>query len=48
VEVLLGVAIKQRGFGPEAARTIAAGPEERFEYVLDAARTYVAASSGWW
>ncbi|WOB10850.1 hypothetical protein [Piscinibacter gummiphilus] len=47
VEVLLGAAIKQRGFEPVAASIIAADPEARFEYVLDAARAYVAATSGW-
>lgn len=47
VEVVLGAAVKQRGFEPEAARIIASDPATRFQYVLGAARAYVAETSGW-
>ncbi len=47
VEALLGAAIRQRGFQPEAARITSSDPAIRFEYVLGAARAFVADTSGW-
>lgn len=47
VEVLLGAAVKQRGFEPEAVAILASNPTQRFESVLNAAQAYVAATSGW-
>lgn len=47
VEVLLGAAVKQRGFEPEARAILASDPAQRFEHVLNAAQAYVAATSGW-
>ncbi len=47
VEVLLGAAVKQRGFEPEAKAILASDPAKRFEYVMEAAQAYVAATSGW-
>ncbi len=47
VEVLLGAAVKQRGFEPEAKAILASDPAKRFKYVMDAALAYVAATSGW-
>lgn len=47
VEVLLGAAVKQRGFEPEARAILALDPAQRFECVMQAAHAYVAATSGW-
>lgn len=47
VEVLLGAAVKQRGFEPEAKAILASDAAKRFEYVMEAAQAYVAATSGW-
>jgi hypothetical protein len=47
VEVLLGAAVKQRGFEPEARAILASNPAKRFEYVMGAANAYVATTSGW-
>lgn len=47
VEVLLGAAVKQRGFEPEAKAILASDPAKRFEYVMEAAKAYVAVTSGW-
>jgi hypothetical protein len=47
VEALLGAAVKQRGFEPEAAHIVAADNAARFALVMGAARAYVADTSGW-
>ena len=47
VEALIGGVLKQRGFRDEAAVILAADLETRYEWVLDAARAFVADTSGW-
>ena len=47
VEALIGGVLKQRGFRDEAAVILAADLETRYERVLDAARAFVADTSGW-
>lgn len=47
VEAFIGGVLKQRGFRDEAAVILAADLETRYEWVLDAARAFVADTSGW-
>lgn len=47
VEALLGGVLKQRGFKDEAAVILAADLDTRHQWVRDAARAFVADTSGW-